>query len=108
MDDAGRSVVSGRDLAAVRRATHRSAETTVAAAAQASELPVGERLAAWTIGALPEFVRIQEGGHAITAFPALVDLGDAVGVEVLPDEASAARAHRASIAATRPGKSVSG
>jgi len=51
----------------------------------------GERHTAWTFGELPELMEVRKGTTSLVGFPALVDQGDAVTVEVFdePDVASA-------------------
>ncbi|HEX7597978.1 MAG TPA: DUF3418 domain-containing protein, partial [Polyangia bacterium] len=50
-----------------------------------------ERYTAWTFGELPELMEIRKGGTRLIGFPALIDQGDAVAIEVFdePDVASA-------------------
>ena len=55
-------------------------------------------LRGWDIGTLPQTHQQQQAGHLVTAYPALVDEGDTVGVALLPTEAEQ---HRAMWAGTR-------
>ncbi len=48
-------------------------------------------LTTWTLGDLPATVEVERGGHVVTAFPALVDEGQTVGVRVVPTHAEATR-----------------
>ena len=48
-------------------------------------------LTAWDVRHLPRTVDVQRGGHVVTAYPALVDEGETVGVRVVPTEAEASR-----------------
>ena len=61
-----------------------------AAAAVAS----GGRHTAWDFGELPELMEIQKGGTSLVGFPALVDQGDAVTIEVFDEPEVAAVRHR--------------
>jgi ATP-dependent helicase HrpA len=53
--------------------------------------PITQRHTSWSFGELPELMEISKGGQTLVGFPALVDMGDAVGIEVFdePDVASA-------------------
>jgi len=74
----------------------------------ASSKPTGERKAAapaaaeqrhtaWTFGELPELLEIKKGGQTLIGFPALIDAGDAVTVEVFDEPEVAAAKHRAGL-----------
>ena len=49
----------------------------------------------WSFGELPELMEISKGGQSLIGFPALVDLGDAVSIEVFDEPDLAATKHRA-------------
>jgi ATP-dependent helicase HrpA len=51
-------------------------------------------LTSWEFGTLPRTVEVQRGAHVVTAYPALVDEGETVGVRVVPTEAEAQRLMR--------------
>jgi ATP-dependent helicase HrpA len=51
--------------------------------------------AAWTFGELPELMEVRKGGTALVGFPALIDQGDAVTIEVFDEPGIAAAKHRA-------------
>ncbi len=53
-----------------------------------------QRYTAWTFGELPELMEIRKGGQTLIGFPALVDLGDAVTVEVFDEPEVAQARHR--------------
>jgi ATP-dependent helicase HrpA len=53
-----------------------------------------QRFTAWTFGDLPELMEINKGGQSLIGFPALVDLGDAVHIEVFDEPEVAAQKHR--------------
>ena len=76
--------------------------TPAAASAQSKPLLpspsiTGQRYTAWTIGELPELLEIQKGGQTLIGFPALIDAGDAVTVEVFDEPEIAATRHRAGL-----------
>jgi ATP-dependent helicase HrpA len=53
-----------------------------------------QRYTAWTFGDLPELMEINKGGQSLIGFPALVDLNDAVQIEVFDEPEVAAQKHR--------------
>ncbi len=57
-------------------------------------VPADQRYTAWTFGELPELMEIRKGGQALIGFPALIDLGEAVGIEVFDEPEVAAAKHR--------------
>nr|MDP2192083.1 ATP-dependent RNA helicase HrpA [Rhodoferax sp.] len=59
--------------------------------------PAGQRYTAWTFGELPELLEIQKGGQTLIGYPALIDAGDAVTIEVFDEPAVAAAKHRAGL-----------
>ncbi|MDP1535256.1 MAG: DUF3418 domain-containing protein, partial [Rubrivivax sp.] len=56
-----------------------------------------QRHTAWTFGELPELLEIRRGAQTLIGFPALIDKGDAVEVEVFDEPALAASRHRAGL-----------
>jgi ATP-dependent helicase HrpA len=52
---------------------------------------------AWTFGELPELMEIRQGGQTLIGFPALIDGGDSVRVEVFDEPEVAATKHRAGL-----------
>jgi ATP-dependent helicase HrpA len=73
------------------------AAKAVASEAAATALPAGQRYAAWTFGELPELMEVRRGAQSLIGFPALVDGGDAVTIEVFDEPAVAAAKHRAGL-----------
>lgn len=74
---------------------------------QAKEAPKNDKAAAgkpaqlhdarykdWSFGELPELMEIKKGGTTLIGFPALIDHGDAVGIEVFDEPEAAAAKHR--------------
>jgi ATP-dependent helicase HrpA len=53
-----------------------------------------QRYTTWTFGDLPELMEINKGGQSLIGFPALVDLIDAVQIEVFDEPELAAQKHR--------------
>jgi ATP-dependent helicase HrpA len=56
--------------------------------------PADQRYTAWTFGELPELMEIRNKGTSLVGFPALIDQGDAVTIEVFDEPAVAAAKHR--------------
>ena len=64
----------------------------------ASSAPkVPERYTSWSFGELPELMEISKGNQTLIGFPALIDLGDAVTVEVFDEPEMASAKHRAGL-----------
>ncbi len=59
--------------------------------------PAGVKHTAWTFGELPELLEIQKGGQTLIGYPALLDAGDAVSIEVFDEPEVAAAKHRAGL-----------
>ncbi|HEX5391580.1 MAG TPA: DUF3418 domain-containing protein, partial [Burkholderiaceae bacterium] len=76
-----------------------SAKTPVAARAPSSTPAAdgAQRHTAWTFGELPELMEIRKGGQTLIGFPALIDQGDAVTIEVFDEPEVAAAKHRAGL-----------
>ncbi len=119
VDEHGRQLGAGRNLAALKAQWGREArsafqalaalqvgalpaaaaaakaepEIAVAAAPQAADA----RYTAWTFGELPELMEIRRGAQSLVGFPALVDAGTHVEIEVFDEPAAAAARHRAGL-----------
>jgi ATP-dependent helicase HrpA len=55
------------------------------------------RYTQWSFGELPELMEIKKGGQTLVGFPALIDQGDAVAIEVFDEPEVAAARHRAGL-----------
>lgn len=66
-------------------------------AAPEPALPAGQRYTAWTFGELPELMEVRRGAQSLVGFPALIDAGDAVTIEVFDEPAVATAKHRAGL-----------
>jgi ATP-dependent helicase HrpA len=53
-----------------------------------------QRYTAWTFGDLPELMEINKGGQSLIGFPALVDMNEAVQIEVFDELEVATQKHR--------------
>lgn len=80
-------------------APHRSTPSGGAAsvARSAGSSPADQRYTSWTFGELPELMEITKGKQTLIGFPALVDVGDAVCIEVFDEPEVAATKHRAGL-----------
>ena len=75
-------------------ATPKSAAVSSTISSQKMPAASQQRYTAWTFGDLPELMEIQKGGQSLIGFPALVDLNDAVHIEVFDEPEVAAQKHR--------------
>ncbi len=89
VDDAGRPVEDGDDLALLQLRLRDRTRASVAAAAEDVER---RGLRAWDLGDLPRTVDREIGGQVVRAYPALVDEGETVGVRVLTSPTEQQRA----------------
>jgi ATP-dependent helicase HrpA len=55
------------------------------------------RYTAWAFGELPELMEIRKAGTSLIGFPALIDQGDAVAIEVFDEPEAATEKHRAGL-----------
>ncbi|MDE2614949.1 MAG: ATP-dependent RNA helicase HrpA, partial [Burkholderiales bacterium] len=60
-------------------------------------LQAQQRITAWTFGELPELMEVRRGSQSLVGFPALVDRGTHVEIEVFDEPAHAALVHRAGL-----------
>ncbi|MEU9506168.1 ATP-dependent RNA helicase HrpA [Micromonospora sp. NPDC048170] len=90
LDEENKPVAEGKDLPALQRQLKAEVRQVVAAAA-----PDVARtgLREWAVGTLPRTIEQVRAGYAVTAYPALVDEGDTVGVKVFDSPAEQEAAH---------------
>ena len=86
---------SNQPLAGVSIAS--AATKTVVNSDKSASNPAGQRYTAWTFGELPELMEINKGGQTLIGFPALIDLQDAVSIEVFDEPDVAAAKHQAGL-----------
>ncbi len=67
------------------------------AAKPAPVADAAQRHTSWDFGELPELMEIRKGGQTLIGFPALIDQGDAVLIEVFDEPEVAAAKHRAGL-----------
>jgi ATP-dependent helicase HrpA len=59
--------------------------------------PTRASYTAWTFGELPELMELRQGGQALVGYPALIDKGAHVEIEVFDEPEVAAEKHRAGL-----------
>ncbi|NUT98546.1 MAG: ATP-dependent RNA helicase HrpA [Saccharothrix sp.] len=92
VDEQDRELAQGKDLAALKqRLRGRLRESLAAAAASLTRTGI----TTWDFDSLPRTVREQQSGITVTAYPALVDKGDSVAIEILDTPGRQAHAMRA-------------
>jgi ATP-dependent helicase HrpA len=94
LDEDGRQLGIGRELAALKRELGKKTEAILKQEAPVDE---GERYIGWTMGDLPELMEIKRGGQTLMGYPALVDAGDAVTLQVFESPEKARELHRAGV-----------
>ncbi|MBA3907043.1 MAG: ATP-dependent RNA helicase HrpA, partial [Pseudonocardiales bacterium] len=81
VDEQGREVARGTDLASLRRELAPQVRAELAAAGAELERT---GLTTWTIGELPREIGVRRGNHVVNGYPGLVDRGTSVDVRVFP------------------------
>ena len=115
VDEHGRQLAMGRHVAALRAElgdqARRQFQDAFARAGAVPAVPPGPAVVArpapaevvrgsdetfddWSFGALPELLEVRRGGAVLIGYPALVDRGAQVALEVFDDPQEAARVHR--------------
>ncbi len=97
VDEHGRQLAMGRNLAELRAELGEAAQETFRSVAQADAAvakDLADQITDWTFGELPELMEIQRRGETLIGHPALVDEGDACAIEVFDDPLEAEKAHR--------------
>ena len=93
---APRAAGPGQAEAGLPGAAKKAAAT--AADAHAADLaPASPRYTDWTFGELPELLEVRRGPQTLVGFPALIDRGDHVQLDVFDTPEAAGRAHRAGL-----------
>jgi ATP-dependent helicase HrpA len=92
VDEHGRQLAMGRSLAQLRAELGDRAGEQFAAVAGAEAAMVG--LTGWSFGELPELMEVRRGTQTLVGYPALVDRGSSVDLEVFDSPEKAAQVHR--------------
>ena len=94
VDEAGRELAAGRDLAALKAQLGQAAQLTFADAGTGIEK---SGIRAWDFGELPEKIAFTRGGRQLTGYPALVDEGESVAIRLFDTGAAADAAMRGGV-----------
>jgi ATP-dependent helicase HrpA len=92
VDEHGRQLAMGRNLAQLRAELGQKAGETFSTIAQPRAAQTG--LTEWTFGPLEELMEIRQGGQTLIGYPALVDAGESVSLELLDSPERARETHR--------------
>jgi ATP-dependent helicase HrpA len=91
------NIGSNKPLAGVSIASSAIKNVANSKSTESPASPAGQRYTAWTFGELPELMEINKGGQTLIGFPALIDLQDAVSIEVFDEPDVAAAKHQAGL-----------
>ena len=91
VDEHQRQLALGKDLAALKKEFSAGIETALQ-----QEAP-GESYTGWTMADLAEIMEIESGGQTLVGYPALVDDGNAVSLQVFDSPEKAKGLHRAGV-----------
>jgi ATP-dependent helicase HrpA len=94
IDEAGRELATGRDLAALKVQLGQAAQLTFAAAEPGIEK---SGIRAWDFGELPATIAFTRGGRKLTGYPALVDEGESVAIRLFDTGGAAAESLRGGV-----------
>jgi ATP-dependent helicase HrpA len=94
VDEAGRELAAGRDLAALKTQLGQAAQLTFAAADTGIEK---SGIRTWDFGELPAEIAFTRGGRRLTGYPALADEGDSVAIKLFDTHAAAEGAMRGGV-----------
>ncbi|HEX5766929.1 MAG TPA: DUF3418 domain-containing protein, partial [Burkholderiales bacterium] len=94
LDEHGRQLDMGRDLAALKRAHATRTQDIIHGEAPVEKT---ERYTGWTMGDLPDLMEIERGGQTLIGYPALVDERDGVTLQVFDSPEKGRELHRAGV-----------
>ena len=101
VDEHGRMLAAGRNLAQLRAEFGKQAQATfqqlAARDTEVAQALAHENLTGWTFGPLPEIMEIKRGGQSVIGYPALVDKGAHCDLDVFDDPDEARKHHRAGL-----------
>jgi ATP-dependent helicase HrpA len=86
IDEAGRQLAMGRDLAVLKTQLGQAAQLTFAQAEPGIEK---SGIRAWDFGELPATIAFTRGGRKLTGYPALVDEGESVAIKLFDTSGAA-------------------
>jgi ATP-dependent helicase HrpA len=73
---------------------HEQSAVTTDSTRKTSGAAAADLFTDWTFGELPELLEVRRGGQTMVGFPALIDRGSAVAIEVFDEPVVAAMRHR--------------
>lgn len=94
VDEAGRDLATGRDLAALKAQLGQAAQLTFATAETGIEK---SGIRAWDFGELPAEIAFTRGGRRLTGYPALVDESESVAIRLFDTRGAADTAMRGGV-----------
>ena len=94
VDEAGRELAAGRDLAQLKTQLGEAAQLTFSSAATGIEK---SGVHAWDFGELPASIAFTRGGRPLTGYPALEDEGASVAIRLFDTRAAADAAMRGGV-----------
>ena len=94
VDEHGRQLALGRNLAELKNSLRDEVEAILQ---EEAPMPEGEKYTGWTFGDLEEMMELGNGGHTLVGYPALVDAGDAVTLQVFDSPDKAKEIHRGGV-----------
>ncbi|MFD4837565.1 ATP-dependent RNA helicase HrpA [Achromobacter sp. NPDC058515] len=101
VDEHGRMLAAGRNLAQLRAEFGKQAQATfqqlAASDTQVAQALAHENLTTWSFGPLPEIMEIKRRGQSVIGYPALVDRGAHCDLDVFDDPDDARKHHRAGL-----------
>jgi ATP-dependent helicase HrpA len=94
VDDAGRELASGRDLAALKTQLGQAAQLTFGTLGKIETGIERDNIKVWDCGDLPEQISFTRNGRKLTGFPALVDERESVAIRLFDVKQAADAAMR--------------
>ncbi|MGE0876672.1 MAG: ATP-dependent RNA helicase HrpA [Burkholderiales bacterium] len=94
VDEHGRQLGMGRNLGELKRALGAATEAILR---EEAPLADAERQVVWNFGDLDEMMELRRGGQTLVGYPALVDAGDGVTLQVFDAPERARELHRAGV-----------
>ena len=94
VDGHGRQLAMGRNVAELKGEFGSRIQESLTEEASGSD---GEKFAAWNFGDLQEVTEIQRAGQTLVGYPALLDSGDGVTLQVFDSPERAREVHRAGV-----------
>jgi ATP-dependent helicase HrpA len=97
IDEAGRELANGRDLAALQAQLGQAAQLTFSTLGKIDTGIERDNIRVWDVGDLPEQISFTRGGRKLTGFPALADEGESVAIRLFDVKQAADAAMRAGV-----------